>query len=256
LIFKAAPWQQNIAALTGHRRSSMAWTGTVAVCRMGPAPALPPPLCAAGFTRPQRSSEIPAWAGSSTSRSAPFRIWSRPGPARCRLPRSIGWLGSQPQAHTRHEAPGSRSPFRGMRARPTLTGPGRSRRGERPGDGLARPSHPRGRSLRVLTELLGHPPRATPLTEPPGGRRHSLPDLLGARFLRRLQRRHEQGIAACCADTATVHHAAHPGLPDGQAVSDPRRRRSASRAADSRDLTVPTGTPRSVAILVMLSSWR
>jgi hypothetical protein len=35
----------------------------------------------------------------------------------------------------------------------------------------------------VLTELLGHLSRAAPLTEPPGGRRDSLPDLLGARLL-------------------------------------------------------------------------
>ena len=144
-------------------------------------------------------------------------------------------------------------------ARPTLTSPVRSRRGECPGDGLARPSHPRRRSLRVLTELLGHPSRATPLTEPPGGRGDSLLDLLDlldARSLRWLQRRHEQGVAACRADAATAHYPAHPGLPGRQAASGRRRRRSASRAADSRDLTVPAGTPRSVAILVMLSSWR
>jgi len=75
-----------------------------------------------------------------------------------------------------------------MQARPALTRTGRRRRGERPGDGLARPSHPRGRGLWVLTELLGHPPRATPLTEPPGSRRDSPLDLLGARVLRWLQR--------------------------------------------------------------------
>src|SRR5689334_7662014 len=91
--------------------------------------------------------------------------------------------GSQPELTPRHEALGLRGPLRGMRARASLTRPGRSRRGERPGDGPARPSHPRRRGLRVVTELLGHPPRATLLTEPPGGRRDRLPDLLAARVL-------------------------------------------------------------------------
>jgi hypothetical protein len=97
-------------------------------------------------------------------------------------------IAAGPAWAPRREAPGSRGPLCGMQARPALTRTGRPRRVERPGDGPARPPHPRRRGLRVLTELLGHPPRATPLTEPPGGRRDSLPDLLGARVLRWLQR--------------------------------------------------------------------
>ena len=52
------------------------------------------PSCAAVFTRPQGSSGIPHGREIQTPRPGRFRIWSCPGQARCRLPRSLDWLAS------------------------------------------------------------------------------------------------------------------------------------------------------------------
>jgi hypothetical protein len=57
----------------------------------------------------------------------------------------------------------------------------------------------------VITEFLRHLSGASHHAVRIDGHGHGLPDLLGAQFIARLQRRHEQGISSDGGDVAREH---------------------------------------------------
>jgi hypothetical protein len=84
---------------------------------------------------------------------------------------------------------------------------------EYPGDGSPRPPHPGRRKVGVLSELLGDPLGAAPVTQLTERRSDGLPDLPGAGFFRSLQRRHEQRIGLCRTNAKAVPGGRHHGPP-------------------------------------------